>query len=112
MSARLLSTARLHIYMRTLLDLLNDERGYVRIYQEQEGFGYELSMYVQHPMADLFERMNGYVSISAAREAARYQLSAANQVKRPSRKRTRRRTSVAKTVASHSRALAVQKTSR
>ena len=29
------------------------------------------------PMSDLFERMNGYASIAAAREAARYQLAAA-----------------------------------
>ena len=76
--------------MRTLLDLLNDERGYVRIYEEQDGFGYELSTYVQPPMADLFERMNGYASIAAAREAARDQLSAATQVRRLGTKRVRR----------------------
>jgi len=61
---------------------LNDERGYVRIYEEQDGFGYELSTYVRPPVADLFERMNGYASIAAAREAASYQLSAARQVRR------------------------------
>jgi hypothetical protein len=77
--------------MRTLLDLLNDERGYVRIYEEQDGYGYELSTYVQPPVADLFERMNGYASVAAAREAARYQLSAAKQVRRLSRKRPQRR---------------------
>jgi hypothetical protein len=76
--------------MRTLLDLLDNERGYVRIYEEQDSFGYELSTYVQQPMADLFERMNGYASIAAAREAARYQLSAAKQARRMSRKRTQR----------------------
>ena len=80
--------AAIHIHMRTLLDLLNNERGYVRIYTEQESFGYELSTYVQRPMADLFERMNGYASIAAAREAARYQLSAATQVRRRGRKRS------------------------
>ena len=68
--------------MRTLLDLFNDEPGYVRIYKEQDSFGYELSTYVQQPMADLFERMNGYPSIAAAREAARYQLAAAKQLRR------------------------------
>jgi hypothetical protein len=87
--------------MRTLLDLLDDERGYVRIYGEPTGFGYELSTYVPQPMADLFERMNGYSSMAAAREAARYQLSAASQVKRLSRKRARRPAS--------SRARAVQR---
>ena len=75
--------------MQTLLDLLNDERGYARIYQEQDGFGYERSAYVQEPVADLFERMNGYASIAAAREAASYQLSAAKQVRRLSRKSRR-----------------------
>ena len=74
--------------MRTLLDLLNDERAYVRIFKELEGFGYELSTYQQQPMGDLFERMDGYDSAAAAREAAHFQLSAAGQVRRV---RTRRR---------------------
>lgn len=82
--------------MRTLLDLFNDEPGYVRIYKEQDSFGYELSTYVQPPVADLFERMNGYASIAAAREAARYQLAAAKQVRRMSRKPARRRAATAK----------------
>ena len=81
--------------MRTLLDLFDDELGYVRVYKEQDGFGYELSTYVQQPMSDLFARMNGYASIAAAREAARYQLAAAKKVRRMSRKpaqpRARRR---------------------
>jgi hypothetical protein len=81
--------------MRTLLDLFNDEPGYVRIYQERNSFGYELSTYVQQPIADLFERMNGYASIAAAREAARYQLAAAKQKRRMSRKPARRRTATA-----------------
>lgn len=72
----------LYICMRTLVDLLNDERGYVRIYAELDGFGYQLSTYATPPMADLFERMSGYASIAAAREAARYQLSAMHQIKR------------------------------
>jgi hypothetical protein len=68
--------------MRTLLDLLSDERGYVRIFAEREGFSYELSTYVRQPVADLFERMNGYDSLAAAQEAARFQLSAAGRAKR------------------------------
>jgi hypothetical protein len=74
--------------MRTLLDLLNAERAYVRIFKELEGFGYELSTYEQQPIGDLFERMDGYDSAAAAREAAHLQLSAASQVRRV---RTRRR---------------------
>lgn len=85
--------------MRTLLDLFNDEPGYVRIYKEQDSFGYELSTYVQPPVADLFERMNGYASIAAAREAARYQLAAAKQVRRMSRKPAQRRAATAKILA-------------
>jgi hypothetical protein len=97
--------------MRTLLDLFDDELGYVRVYEEQEGFGYELSTYVQQPMSDLFARMNGYASIAAAREAARYQLAAAaKKVRRMSRKppqrRVRRRS--AKLLASDDRSLADQ----
>lgn len=77
--------------MRTLLDLLNDERGYVRIYEEPGGFGYELSTYAQPCIGDLFERMSGYDSIVTVREAAHLQLSAAGQVKRVSGRRTRQR---------------------
>jgi len=76
------------MYMRTLLDLVNDERAYVRIFKELEGFGYELSTYERQPMGDLFERMDGYDSVAAAREAAHFQLSAASQVRRA---RARRR---------------------
>jgi hypothetical protein len=75
--------------MRTLLDLLDDERGYVRIYEEPNGFGYELSTYAQQPIRDLFARMDGYHSIAAAREAATLQLSAAGQLRRLSRRRVR-----------------------
>ena len=67
---------------------MNDDRAYVRIFKELEGFGYELSTYEQQRMGDLFERMNGYDSVTAAREAAHYQLSAAGQVRRA---RSRRR---------------------
>jgi hypothetical protein len=76
--------------MRTLLDLLNDERGYVRIYAEPSGFGYELSTYARQPIGDLFERMTGYDSIAAAREAGQLQLSAAGRVKRVRTRRARR----------------------
>jgi hypothetical protein len=71
--------------MRTLLDLLNDERAYVRIFKESDGFGYELSTYAQQQVSDLFERMQGFDSIAAAREAAQFQLSAAGQVRRTRR---------------------------
>jgi hypothetical protein len=81
--------------MRTLLDLLNDEPGYVRIYQGQDSFGYELSTYVQRPMADLFEQMDGYASLAAAREAAGYQLAAAKQIRRRTRKPGQRRAATA-----------------
>lgn len=83
-------TAPIHIYMRTLLDLLNDERAYVRIFKELDGFGYELSMHAQEPIGDLFARMNGYDSMDAVREAAQHQLSAAGQVRRASRRRARK----------------------
>jgi len=89
MSARF---GALHIYMRTLLDLLNDERGYVRIFKELDGFAYELSTYVPPRVGDLFARMDGYDSIADVREAAQFQLSAAGQVKkRRSRARPRPR---------------------
>jgi hypothetical protein len=77
------------MYPRTLVDLLNDDHGYVRIYADQDGFGYELSTYVGQPMADLFECMSGYASIGAACEAARYQLSATHQVRRMGKIRRR-----------------------
>lgn len=75
--------------MRTLLDLLNDERAYVRIFKELDGFGYELSTHVPEPIGDLFARMNGYDSMAEVREAAQLQLSAAGQVKRARRRRAR-----------------------
>ena len=34
--------------MRTLVDLLSDDRGYVRIFAEAEGYGYELSTAAAH----------------------------------------------------------------
>ena len=71
--------------MRTLLDLLNDEAGYVRIYVEQGGFGYEKSTYAPAAIGDLFDRMDGYVSITNAREAAQLQLRALRATKRQRR---------------------------
>ncbi len=73
--------------MRTLVDLLNNEMGYARIFAEREGFGYELTTYQPRPMADLFERMSGYNSHQAAIEAAEQQLAS---VLRLPRKKTRR----------------------
>jgi hypothetical protein len=62
--------------MRTLVDLLNDDSGYVRIYAEQVGFGYERSTYSAREMGDLFDRMGGYESVASALEAAQLQLRA------------------------------------
>jgi hypothetical protein len=73
--------------MRTLLDLLNDERAYVRIYADPAGFGYEKATYAPRPIGDLFDRMNGYSSIDSAREAAQLQLLALRSTRR-SRKYT------------------------
>lgn len=62
--------------MRTLVDLLNDERGYVRIFAERTGFGYEKSPHAPTPFRDLFDRMTGYESMGSALEAAQLQLRA------------------------------------
>ena len=72
--------------MRTLVDLLSDERGYVRVFAESEGYGYEVAHYLPLQTPDLFERMSGFGSLEAACVAARYQLSAA----RPGKRRRRR----------------------
>lgn len=61
--------------MRTLVDLLNTEHGYARIFFGQDGYSYELYAYQPGPIADLFERMGGYESAPEACEAARQQLS-------------------------------------
>ena len=68
--------------MRTLLDLLNDDTAYVRIYADTAGFGYEKSTYVPPPIGDLFDQMNGYSSIDSARAAAQLQLLALRSTKR------------------------------
>jgi len=75
--------------MRTLVDLLSDERGYVRIFAEADGFSYELSTYQPPAIADLFERMCGYDSAGAASEAAHLQLQAAGRAKKSVRRRRR-----------------------
>jgi hypothetical protein len=68
--------------MRTLVDLLNNDHAYVRIYAEREGYSYKLSTYAPRPIADLFEQMDGYDSAHSAREAARHQLSSVRPGKR------------------------------
>jgi hypothetical protein len=70
--------------MRTLVDLLNDETGYVRIYADHTGYGYERSTYAPHTIGDLFDRMNGYACMATARDAARLQLKA---LPRPARRK-------------------------
>jgi hypothetical protein len=74
--------------MRTLVDLLANDHGYARIFAELEGFSYELSTYVPTPISDLFERMEGYPSVTDAFAAAEIQLSSVQQ---PKRKRMARR---------------------
>ena len=74
--------------MRTLVDLLNDDRGYVRIYVDQGGgFGYERSTYSPAVIGDLFDRMNGYDSMNHALAAAQLQL----QIPEATRARRRKR---------------------
>jgi hypothetical protein len=77
--------------MRMLVDLLNNDDGYVRIYEDREGFGYEVSTYTPKPIADLFQRMSGYASISDACAAAQQQLSAVQQIRRVRRAHRRTR---------------------
>lgn len=68
--------------MRTLVDLLNDATGYVRIYADNAGFGYERCTYSSRVIGDLFDRMTGYETIASAREAARLQLLALPRTRR------------------------------
>jgi hypothetical protein len=68
--------------MRTLVDLLNDASGYVRIYTDQAGFGYERATYSSRSIGDLFDRMSGYANIASAREAAQLQLRAMPRARR------------------------------
>ena len=73
--------------MRTLIDLLNNELGYARIFADGEGYGYELTTYRPRTIADLFERMSGYASAEAALEAAQQQLASVQQLRSIKRKR-------------------------
>jgi hypothetical protein len=77
--------------MRMLIDLLNNDLGYARIFSERDGFGYELTTYRARPMPDLFERMSGYSSADAALEAAQQQLASVQQP-RSIKKRLRSKT--------------------
>jgi len=72
--------------MRTLVDLLNDEKGYVRIFVDQGSFGYEKSAYAPEHN-DLFDRMGGYSSMANAREAALLQLQVVQPAKRRRKKK-------------------------
>ncbi len=76
--------------MRMLIDLLNNEHGYARIFAERDGFGYELSTYRPLPIADLFGRMSGFASQEAAFQAAEQQLASIHQTLVQNAKRTRR----------------------
>jgi hypothetical protein len=73
--------------MRMLIDLLNNDLGYARIFAEGDGFGYELTTYRLRPMSDLFERMSGYASPAAALEAAQQQLASVHQMPRQGKRR-------------------------
>lgn len=76
--------------MRMLIDLLNNDLGYARIFSERDGFGYELTTYRARPIPDLFERMSGYASAEAALEAAQQQLASVQQPRSMKRKRAAR----------------------
>jgi hypothetical protein len=81
--------------MRTLVDLLNTEYGYARIFYEQDSYGYQLQAYQQAAMTDLFERMDGFASVAEASEAARQQLIAIHSAsgakrRKPAKPRARR----------------------
>jgi hypothetical protein len=62
--------------MRTLIDLINTDHGYARIFADPAGYSYELYVYQPTPVADLFESLGGYASAADACEAASQQLSA------------------------------------
>jgi hypothetical protein len=80
------------LFMRTLVDLLNNDHAYVRIFADADDFGYELCTYVPRPIPDLFERMSGYASADDAYQAAQHQLSAAQ----PTRRNRSRKNAVAR----------------
>jgi hypothetical protein len=74
--------------MRTLVDLLNTEYGYARIFYERDSYGYQLQAYEPVAMADLFERMDGFASVAEASEAARQQLIAIHSAPGAKRRKT------------------------
>lgn len=78
--------------MRTLIDLLNNELGYARIFADGEGYGYELTTYRPRTIADLFERMSGYPSAEVALSFAQQQLESIAQVPvvQPRRRKTKK----------------------
>lgn len=76
--------------MRTLVDLLNDDHGYVRIYAETHGFAYEKSTHRPTTTADLFDRMDGFSSKESALEVAHLQLQAVASTRRRRPARSRR----------------------
>jgi hypothetical protein len=65
--------------VRTLIDLLNNELGYARIFADRDGYGYELTTYRPRTIADLFERMSGYPSAEVALTFAQQQLESIAQ---------------------------------
>jgi hypothetical protein len=75
--------------MRMLIDLVNNDHGYARIFAERDGFGYELSTYHPLPIADLFGRMTGFDSPEAAFQAAKQQLASVQQTLQRMRRRSR-----------------------
>lgn len=75
--------------MRMLIDLVNNDHGYARIFAEREGFGYELSTYRPLPIADLFGRMTGFDTPEAAFQAAEQQLASVHQMLQRRRRRSR-----------------------
>ena len=75
--------------MRMLIDLVNNDHGYARIFAEREGFGYELSTYRPLPIADLFGRMTGFDTPEAAFQAAEQQLASVHQTLQRRRRRSR-----------------------
>jgi hypothetical protein len=60
---------------RHLVDVLDNEYGYVRVFADPEGFGYDVCAYRAHPLADLFQTMGGFATQGEALEAARRQLT-------------------------------------
>ena len=74
--------------MRTLVNLMSSDRGYICVYAERDGFAYELSTYAPVPTRDLFASMNGFSSPQEASDAAGYMLAAVDP--RPKRRSRRR----------------------